>query len=430
MPEICAWLGAAQIFHLEAVLTDQIADACSATYRPFGDKGAGVRLKFTAIASDFKMVLIQSALAGSSCTWRSASSLAPMSMFDLVLPHPALRRDGASIVAAIEASRARDLAGSGATEALSAAQQTQNSRERSAIFGGLSPKTRVDPAAVEPPRLPLCCATTTALLATKPAGGEAQEAWGKAVVCCKPLHDLKKNISKAIYDTVNDLCLGVNLTVVNDVVVSVAGAKGEAQAKLKELVRAALGKNAFDMGIRGCEYRRVFFLHRPIFSKLVSEFHLQLLSTHDIALYFGSKPILSSGGWVMAELALICAIGLLVAVRLRADPTLAQGGGFARLSVHTALNNLRIMRRELNFPGIRSMHEEDAEGQFAVDKRVFGNVDAAGGDTAHAIATKVARRSHCSKPASVRSNESERVDVQRPPQARACLPVVRLMRAF
>lgn len=427
MPEICAWLGAAQIYHLDAVLIDQMADACSVTYRPFGDEGAGVQLKFTAIASDFKMVSIQSALAGSSCTWRSASSVAPMSMFDLVLPHPALRRDGASIVAAIEASRAREIAGSG--EALSAAQQTQNSRERSALFGGLSPKTRLNPAAVEPPRLPLCCATTTAL-AEKPAGGEVREAWGKATVCCKLLHDLKKNISKAIYDTLSDLCLGLNLTVVNGVVVSVAGAKGEAQAKLKELVRAALGKNAFDMGIRGCEYRTVFFLHRPIFGKLVSEFHLQMLAMHDIALYFGSKPILPSGGWVMAELALICAIGLLVAVRLRADPTLAQGGGFARLSVHTALNNLRIMRRALRFPGIRSMHEEDAEGQFAVDKRVFGNVDAAGGDSAYAVATRVARLSHNSKPEMVRSNESERVDVQRPPQARACLPVVRLRHAF
>ena len=230
---------------------------------------------------------------------------------------------------------------------------------------------------------------------------------------------MKKNISKAIYDTVSDLCVGTNLTVVDNVVVSVAGAKGDAQAKLKELVRAALGKNAFDMGIRGCEYRTVFFLHRPIFGKLVSEFHLQMLAMHDIALYFGSKPILPSGGWVMAELALICAIGLLVAVRLRADPTLAQGGGFARLSVHTALNNLRIMRRALRFPGIRSMHEEDAEGQFAVDKRVFGNVDAAGGDSAYAVATRVARLSHNSKPEMVRSNESERVDVQRPPQAHA-----------
>ena len=386
------------------------------TYRPFGDKGAGVRLKFTALASDFKMILIQLALAGSSCTWRSASSVVPMSMFDLVLPHPALRRDGASIVAAIEASRAREIETAGGGEALSAAQQAQNSRERSALFGGLSPKTRVNPAAVEPPWLPLCCATTTAL-AEKPAGAEARKAWGEAFVTCKPLHDLKKNISKAIYDTVSDLCVGTNLTVVDGVVVSVAGPKADAQAKLKELVRAALGKNAFDMGIRGCEYRTIMFLHRPIFSTLASEFHLQMLSMHDTALYFGSKPILSLGGWVMAELALICAIGLLVAVRLRADPTLAQGGGFARLSAHTALNNLRPMRRILGFPGIGSMHEEDAEGQFAVDKRVFGNVDAAAKDTAYAVATRVLRLSHNSKPARVRSSESERVDVQRPPQA-------------
>ena len=208
-------------------------------------------------------------------------------------------------------------------------EEAQNSRERSALFGGLSPKTRVNPAAVEPPWLPLCCATTTAL-AEKPAGAEARKAWGEAFVTCKPLHDLKKNISKAIYDTVSDLCVGTNLTVVDGVVVSVAGPKADAQAKLKELVRAALGKNAFDMGIRGCEYRTIMFLHRPIFSTLASEFHLQMLSMHDTALYFGSKPILSLGGWVMAELALICAIGLLVAVRLRADPTLAQGGGLTK----------------------------------------------------------------------------------------------------
>lgn len=409
-----------QIYHLDGVLAEQIAEACSVTYRPFGDKGVGVQVRYTAMGSDYKMALILAALAGTSCTWRSPTSVVPMAMFDLVLPHKALRRDGSAIVAAIEGSRAWETARSGGAAAPStAAQQTQLSRQRSALFGGLAAKTSLDPTAEEPPRVPFCCATITAL-AKKPVGWEAREAGGKAVVCCTPLHALKKNMSKAYYDELLDRCVGSKPTIVNGVVVSVAGVKGEAQAAVKELVKTALGKNAFDMGIRGCEYRKILSLHRTVFGKFVSEHHLQLLALHDISLYFASKPILSPGGWVMAEMTLLCSSGLFVAIRLLADPALTQGGGLARLSVHTALNNLRPMRRELGFAGISSMHEEDAEGQFAEDKVAFRRVNAAGGDTAYAIGTHVARSQCRSKPASVQPLESERVDVQRPVQACTC----------
>ena len=177
-------------------------------------------------------------------------------------------------------------------------------------------------------------------------------------------------------------------------------------------MKQLLGKKSFDMGLLGREYRKVVLHHRLVFCDNLSEYHMQVLVLHDLTLYFASKPILSDGGWVMAEVALICSTAIFVATRLRDDPELKQGG-LAQLSIFSGLNNMPLMRRELGFTGISSVHEEDAEGQFAEDKQVFRHVDAAASDAAYAVTTRVLRRAHRTRPTSVRPLESERIDVER-----------------
>ena len=182
-------------------------------------------------------------------------------------------------------------------------------------------------------------------------------------------------------------------------------------------MKQLLGKSSFDMGLLGREYRKIVLHCRQVFGHHLSEHHMQMLLMHDLTLYYASKPILGDGGWVMAEMTLIGSTALFVAVRLRDDPELKQGS-LAQLSISCGLNNLPLMRRELGLPGISSVHEEDAEGQFAADKRVFPHVNAAAADSALALATHVARRGNRTTPTSVRSLESERVDVERALQVR------------
>ena len=171
-----------QVFDVDNVLVEQVAEARALTFRPFGDEGAGVRLDKLPIAlgSDYKMVLIQQALAGAACTWRSPTFNVPMSMFDLVVRDPALRRDGASIVAVIQLARAEER--KRCQQQFSAEEQTQHSRERTALFGGLAAKTLTDLDAAEPPRLPLGGTTAAQLQVQPPDLRAAHEAFGAAAI--------------------------------------------------------------------------------------------------------------------------------------------------------------------------------------------------------------------------------------------------------
>lgn len=225
-----------QIFQLDPVLVEQIEELRAATLRPWGDKGAGVQLLGPMVlGNDYKMTHIQLLLAGSSCTWRSPTWNVPMTMFDLVIRHPALRRDGSSIVAAILAARNEERSRGG--RKLSADEHAQLSRERMATFGGLSSKALLDLASTEPPRLPLGCATTKQLQ-TQQTGRGAREAFGGATVPVTPLHALKKNTSKVMYEATLDHVGGADPSNVerhaeDATVLRVWGPKGEAQAAVK-----------------------------------------------------------------------------------------------------------------------------------------------------------------------------------------------------
>ena len=209
----------------------QFEEAAALTYRPFGAGRAGVQLRrLCAVGSDYKMALIQTALAGTSCTWRSPTHCVPMSMCDLVVREPALRRNGAGITAYIVVARRWQR--ERREDALSADQQSQRSRERTSLFGGLSAAVLTNLDAERPPKLPLGCATTQQLAAKEP-GWETRQAMGHALVCVTPLHALKKNLSKAFYDAALD-CAGTTVIKSKDgVVLSATGRKGEAQASIK-----------------------------------------------------------------------------------------------------------------------------------------------------------------------------------------------------
>lgn len=225
-----------QIYDIDEVLAEQVGEARAATFRPWGDEGAAVRLDGPlALGNDYKMTLIQMRLAGTSCTWRSPTFNVPVaSMFDLVVRHPALRRDGNSVVAAICAARITERARAELTP--SADELAQHSRERTATYGGLSSKALADPAAAEPPRLPLGCATTEQLQ-KRQASWEARQAFGTATVTVTPLHALRKNTSKAFFEGLLQCVGGTDPSKVerhaDGTVLSVSGAKGDAQSVVK-----------------------------------------------------------------------------------------------------------------------------------------------------------------------------------------------------
>lgn len=138
------------------------------------------------------------------------------------------------------------------------------------------------------------------------------------------------------------------------------------------MCRSCLGLQsiAWQLGMLGCEYRKLMSLHRLIWQDHVTEYMLQLPELHDTTLHLASQPILSLGGWIVAEATIVCSTGLLVTGWRESDPNL-EYAELAQLSVHTALNCLPIMRRKYGMPGISSMHEEDAEGEFAKDSHEF-----------------------------------------------------------
>lgn len=422
MSTIKAWLGEHQMSLLDPIVSEQLLEAFNLTFRPFGSEGAGVRLAAYLDASDRKMIWILLALGGGGCNHRSPSHAVPIGThFDLVVRDEVFRRSRWDVVSSIMAAREfTELELAQGT--LSQLQYQTLNQKRGALFGDLAKRTLGQSNA-----LPIGC--TLPPPATQAAGAQPGAAspqpdgqafehrslrsiFASATVVVAALHDFKKNMSKAYVDAILDNAGEPSgASGPQGEVLSVQGGKGAAQETINSNIKAATGKKKFDLGIRGCEYRKVFLHYRNVFGGHTSEFVLQLAELHDLTLYLASRPLLETGGWKVAEYAIIGSVSLSVALRLRSD-SLATAE-MAPLSQFTALNMLPIMRRCLGLSGISSCHEEDAEGEFAKDKDATKRVNMSGAGSAYQMASNVAMQ-YQSAP-KVKLLDSERVDAVRAP---------------
>jgi hypothetical protein len=338
-----------QIVRFSELMGGQLLQA-EALQFPIPGSSSIVKVEYLADGGDNKFMWKMNSL--SSGLWRSPTSITPMSHFDLVVRSPLLERSRTDSYHALLMIKHWEDTTAAEQKSLASAE----GKHRSALCGSLL-RTGT----------PILCETEA-----------LRRMSSKATMVSKKLHDTNKNVSQAMHNRpkyglaarrahragceqaakpAEECTCGCPVVELKD------GTRGKAKEKVKQLLMLVIMRSALDFGLRGCEWRKVIGAHREVHAPYVTEHTLQMFELHNVYLSVSGVELMGTALWKFAEYAAIGSIS--VYVEMLASEDELEDKELAELSIFNMLNCSSTMRRRLKLASLSSIHEEDAEGDFA-----------------------------------------------------------------